>query len=285
MFTKKVILFAVGSMFVAGATLASNVSFGQRAARWIAQNMDFIGPISGLVNAVVRAPDANRSHPVLSFQTDRSGSSTDGFRGGNSLQIAAYDAKYGVTQAAMTGTVDNSRSIVQQSGAQNTGGSLMSPGGGAVQFNGQVGDNQSNLNALAKSFLRDAKGVDSSDLLALLNSKGGSAGDFSTINIPSIVGNSLDKNSAADIPQILAAATNGDPLVSGAATNGQDNAQNGGTGTNTAAGTTAAKPQSAATNNPVSAKVPLPGVAGLLLIGLFSMVAGARTRANRHKAK
>lgn len=285
MFTKKVILFAVASMFAAGATLASNVSFGQRAARWIAQNMDFIGPISGLVNAVVRAPDANRNNPVLSFQTDRSGSSSDGFRAGNALQIAAYDAKYGVTQAAMSGTVDNSRSIAVQAGTQNTGGSLMSPGGGAIQFNGQVGDNQSNLNALAKSFLRDAKGIDSSDLLALLNSKGGSAGDFSTINIPSIVGSSLDKNSAADIPQILAAATNGDPLVAGAATNGQDNAQNGGAGATAAAGTTAAKPQSAATDNPASAKVPLPGAAGLLLIGLFSMVAGARTRTNRRNVK
>ena len=283
MFTKKVVIFAVGSMFAAGATLASNVSFGQRAARWIAQNMDFIGPISGLVNAVVRAPDANRNNPVLSFQIDRSGSSPDNFRVGNPLQIAAYDAKYGVTQAAMSGTIDNSRSVVAQSGGQNTGGSLVSSGGGAIQFSGQVGDNQSNLNALAKSFLRDAKGVDNTDLLALLNSKGGAAGDFSTINIPSIVGNSLDKNSAADIPQILAAATNGDPLVSGSATGGQDASQNG--GQNTDAGTTTPKPQGAATTNPVTAKVPLPGAAALLLIGLFGMLAGNRTRSSRRSIK
>ena len=280
MFTKKVIIFAVGSMFAAGATLASNVSFGQRAARWIAQNMDFIGPISGLVNAVVRAPDANRNNPVLSFQTERSGSTVGNFRTGNALQVAAYDAKYGVTQAAMSGTIDNSRSVVAQSNGQNTAGSLMSSGGEAIQFGGQVGDNQSNLNALAKSFLRDAKSTDSSDLLAMLNSKGGQVGDFSVINVPAIVSNSLDKNSAADIPPIPVAGTNVDPVLPGSAAGDQANGQNG------AAGTTAPKPQATSiASNTATAKVPLPGVAGLLLIGLFSMVAGSRSRSSRRFVK
>ena len=275
MFTKKVILFAAGSMFAAGATLASNVSFGQRAVRWIADNMDFIGPISGLVNAVVRAPESNRNNPVMSFQTDKSSGSLDNFRAGNALQVAAYDARYGVTQAALSGTIDNSRSIVAQSSNQNTAGTLMS-GGGAVQFGGQVGDNQSNLNALAKSFLRDAKGIDNSELWALLNSKGGSSGDFTTINVPSIAGNTLDKNSAsAEIPQILAAATNGDPLASGTSTGGQA-----ATGNGTAATAATATTQANAATTPGPSKVPLPGVLGLLMIGLASMVVGARARRN-----
>ena len=274
MFTKKVILFAVGSMFAAGATLASNVSFGQRAARWIADNLDFVGPISGLVNAVVRAPESNRNNPVMAFQTDRSGSSADNFRGSNPLQIAAYDTRYGVSQAALSGTIDNSRAIVvSQVGGQNTGGTLMSSGG-AVQFGGQVGDNQSNLNALAKSFLRDAKGVDNSELWSLLNSKGGSAGNFSTINVPSIADNA--GSSAADIPQILAAATNGDPVTSGSsATGGQNAGQTPGANGTTATG---AKPQSANANDPAPSKVPLPSVLGLLVVGLISMAAGIRSK-------
>jgi PEP-CTERM motif len=50
----KIVFFAAASLVATGMTLASNVSFGQRAGKALADMFDIMGPVSGLVAGIVR---------------------------------------------------------------------------------------------------------------------------------------------------------------------------------------------------------------------------------------
>jgi hypothetical protein len=219
MVSKKFVFFAISSMFVAGATLASNVSFGQRASRWVSQNMDFMGPISGLVNAVVRSADFGRNNPVLSFQVQGESSVGSALRAGQATEIAAYRGQYGNYSA--TGTDNSGGYIGQLAGdrlsERQAANSLLS-GGLASRFQGIVGDNDSAINRLAKDFLRKGSLADEKDLWSILNGTGGlkQVGEITAFSVGSSTA-SGPSSATSDIPMILAAATNGDSLVSSTA--------------------------------------------------------------------
>jgi hypothetical protein len=263
MVSKKFVFFAVGSMFVAGATLASNVSFGQRAARWVSQNMDFMGPVSGLVHAVVRSADFGRNNPVLSFQVQGEPSVGSALRAGQATEIAAYRGQYGSYSA--TGA-DNTGGYVGQLAGDRTSerqaANALLAGGAATLFQGIVGDNDSAINRLAKDFLRKGSLSDEKDLLSMLNGAGAvkQVGEINAFSIGSTTA-SGPSSATSDIPMILAAATNGDSLVSSTAVVGtaMESQQ-----------LTPTKPNAAATTQRVG-EVPAPGSLILLAAGLLAI--------------
>jgi hypothetical protein len=220
MVSKKFVFFAVSSMFVAGATLASNVSFGQRAARWVSQNMDFMGPVSGLVHAVVRSADFGRQNTVLSFQVQGESSVGSALRAGQATEIAAYRGQYGNYSA--TGGTDSSGGYAGQLAgdrlSERQAANALLGGGSASRFQGIVGENDSALNRLAKDFLRKGSLADEKDLWNILNGAGATkqVGDITAFSVGGTTANS-PSTASSDIPMILAAATNGDSLVSSTA--------------------------------------------------------------------
>jgi hypothetical protein len=63
----RIAFFAAASLIATGMTLASNVSFGQRAGKILADAFDFIGPISSLVSGIVRPMESNPTRTVGSY--------------------------------------------------------------------------------------------------------------------------------------------------------------------------------------------------------------------------
>jgi hypothetical protein len=60
----RIAFFAAASLIATGMTLASNVSFGQRAGKFLAEAFEFMGPISSLVSGIVRPMEANQTRTV-----------------------------------------------------------------------------------------------------------------------------------------------------------------------------------------------------------------------------
>jgi PEP-CTERM motif len=217
MVSKKFVIFAVGSMFAAGATLASNVSFGQRASRWVAENMEFMGPISGLVNAVVRNNEYNNRKPILGYQTGNPEFNSGSIRASQPLELAAFRSAAGQEFFAGGAYSDKARSIPSID-PQNPR-ALIAGGSGGITFSNIVGDNNSELNDLAKRFLRKGTSFDD-DLLGLLGGKGGlTAGQISVNDL----GGAPAASGDSDIPTLLAAATNGNSLLSSSSLLGSAN--------------------------------------------------------------
>jgi hypothetical protein len=73
---KSVVIFAAVSMTVAGVTLASNVSLGKRAGAMLAEVFEFVGPMSGLINALVKPNDPPAKRAIVSFEPESPVSST-----------------------------------------------------------------------------------------------------------------------------------------------------------------------------------------------------------------
>ncbi len=285
MVNKKFVVFAIGSMFVAGATLASNVNFGQRAFRWASANLDFVGPISGLVNAVVKPNDFQRQRPILSFQVDEP-RSTNSIGSNTAFEVAAYDSRLGGKRNS-TFARDEQGSGKPEGAKERRDPNGVIASGAAGVFTNTVGSNNSRINSLAADFLKNgSNGVDK-DISAILNSRGVFSGEL-TVIAPIGAGTAI-ADSAADIPMILAAATNGEPLVTAAVTGapGQNSVNNTpGTTTNTTQNgtTTTTTTTTVAPNKPAVvvtvAKVPLPGALGLMGLGLIALVSVTR-RSNK----
>ncbi len=257
MISKKIALFAIGSMFAAGATLASNVTFGQRAVRWVAESFDFVGPM-GAALGVVRAPEYDRKAPIMGFQVGSAAGGSVMASSGQPLEIAAYDPKYGLSRQALA-----VRALNDQGKAVGTDGASTESNinlAGKIRFSNIVGDNASSINNLAKSFLRNGSLVDEKDVLNLSRSidpvKGGFTGAIGGLNPIS--------TDSSDVISILAAATNGNPLVSGGVT-GQTNTAN-----------QTVTPSTAVPTAPATGTVPVPGVLGLMAIGLAAWVSSRR---------
>jgi hypothetical protein len=60
----RIAFFAAASLIATGMTLASNVSFGQRAGKILAEAFEFMGPISSLVSGIVRPMEANQARTI-----------------------------------------------------------------------------------------------------------------------------------------------------------------------------------------------------------------------------
>jgi hypothetical protein len=63
----RIAFFAAASLIATGMTLASNVSFGQRAGKFLADAFEFMGPISSLVSGIVRPMETNPTRTVGTY--------------------------------------------------------------------------------------------------------------------------------------------------------------------------------------------------------------------------
>jgi hypothetical protein len=66
----RIAFFTAASLIAMGMALASNVSFGQRAGKLIADTLDFMGPVSGLVAGIVRPSDNSQVRPIGNYAND-----------------------------------------------------------------------------------------------------------------------------------------------------------------------------------------------------------------------
>lgn len=67
----KIAFFTAASLIATGMTLASNVSFGQRAGKILADALEFMGPVSGLVAAIIRPTDENRQRQTGNYDSGK----------------------------------------------------------------------------------------------------------------------------------------------------------------------------------------------------------------------
>ena len=75
---KALVIFTASSMFATGISLASNISFGHKMAAFLSDTFEFVGPMSGLVKALVMHTDVPRARVIPNFQDGMPSSSQSG---------------------------------------------------------------------------------------------------------------------------------------------------------------------------------------------------------------
>jgi hypothetical protein len=70
---KTLVIFATTSMLATGVSLASNISIGQKMAAFLSNTFEFVGPMSGLVYALVKPASENVAPVIPNFQDGISG--------------------------------------------------------------------------------------------------------------------------------------------------------------------------------------------------------------------
>jgi hypothetical protein len=78
---KALVIFTATSMFATGISLASNISFGHKMAAFLSDSFEFVGPMSGLVKALVKHTDAPKARVIPNFQDGMSSPSQSGNQG------------------------------------------------------------------------------------------------------------------------------------------------------------------------------------------------------------
>jgi hypothetical protein len=163
----RIAFFTAASLVAMGMALASNVSFGQRAGKFIADTLDFMGPVSGLVAGIVRPSDNSQVKPVGNYASDFSFDSTS----------------RGMRAQAMEPTLmigNSSQSVFQEGSPQSrkSGGYEIQPGGPNVPASVGAGNAfgklppASLLDALAKG-APNALTKERDDVWAFMNSRPG----------------------------------------------------------------------------------------------------------------
>jgi hypothetical protein len=66
----RIAFFAAASLVATGMTLASNVSFGQRAGKFLADALDVMGPISSLMSGIVKPNLEKQARPTGDYALD-----------------------------------------------------------------------------------------------------------------------------------------------------------------------------------------------------------------------
>jgi hypothetical protein len=66
----RIAFFAAASLVATGMTLASNVSFGQRAGKFLADALDVMGPISSLMSGIVKPNLDKQARPTGDYALD-----------------------------------------------------------------------------------------------------------------------------------------------------------------------------------------------------------------------
>lgn len=135
---KALVIFAASSMLATGVSLASNVSFGQKIAAFLSEAFEFVGPVSGLVNALVKHNDAPKTPVIPNFEDGLSipkslvANSSNGAAAGTlrvaelvkspTLVVTQYDSARSSKSIGFDGFADTSRhSIAGNSNRLDTG--------------------------------------------------------------------------------------------------------------------------------------------------------------------
>jgi hypothetical protein len=296
---KALVIFAASSMLATGVSLASNVSFGHKMAAFLSEAFEFVGPISGLVNALVKHPDTPKTRVIPTFQDGISGPQ----HGGNTGQPPNI-AKPPLSGAGLAPTPAQVLSGADMSGAahysslssrNHTDTSEHSLGSGAHHSNfGSIaqaitekGDNAvlANLGKSLQGKFQDSTNGSGKDVWASLMNKPELAPTKLALNIErshkqedagariaqSITNQGHTQNAASEAASILneAAADQGTTGSSGADLSTASQMTS----------TALAQVNTPANTNP--GKVPLPGTLQLMLLGLVS---AATLRSTKNKA-
>jgi hypothetical protein len=264
MANKKLIFFATCSMVVSGLTLASNVTLADKLGRFIADAFQFEGPISGLVQALVRSQDQNGDKPVISFQVQ-------GVR-----EVAVDGSAAAAVVIPMTGPNAAPSSVAAAGGAGDMVQRREVPKTGGPTGQPLIAVGPGNNSEVFIPKQRVLKGMGNGDVTATLV---GDRPDGPTGNLKfNAVGNPLGGAGAVEIPafgvsaqaevqMVLAAVTNGDVIGGVAVAEATDDP-----GATAQAITEQAVQPSVRTTNAV-AGVPVPASALLIALGFGVFVA------------
>ncbi len=313
---KSVVIFAAVSMTVAGVTLASNVSLGKRAGAMLAEVFEFVGPMSGLINALVKPNDPPAKRAIVSFEPESPVSSTLALS--NSAQRGKSASPFELPlwqsmSAANTALFnDPSRSAESGSRARESSaresvqvlaeGPAVSPI--TLAANGQSGNaiQTAEKLALMDNVLKSLTGggpaslqktddvwafmtqrpsaLDSSVGALAANSERASKESVGQVTIPSLAANGLTSSTSAlsgsDAGQILSKANE-----AASASSGNTGSPGSGSAATGASGTQTGSPTDNAqpsANKSTVAKVPLPGTLALILLGMGAVGLGAYQR-------
>jgi hypothetical protein len=117
----KIVFFAAASLVATGMTLASNVSFGQRAGKALADMFDIMGPVSGLVAGIVRPSDEGTGRQTGTYAA---GLPLDGLTSGQASYQSSYQpARYQgvVATSAFIGTAPAAEVLQQGNNGRRKG--------------------------------------------------------------------------------------------------------------------------------------------------------------------
>lgn len=115
----KIAFFLASSLIATGMTLASNVSFGQRAGRFLADAFEFVGPVSGLFSSIVKSGGDRVARATLDFTPE---SLKAGFHNNSYVNSASYDqnaaliGSHAGTFSATSGFISSANSANPASG-------------------------------------------------------------------------------------------------------------------------------------------------------------------------
>jgi hypothetical protein len=277
---KALVIFAASSMFATGVSLASNVSFGQKMASFLSETFEFVGPMSGLINALVKHTDAPKTPVIPNFQEgllSGVGQIADNGRQGSGIAVVksptllteagkligsanyANANSYAVNQlnALSSGSrIDDSGSVaraITESGDSavlaNLGKSLQ----GRFQEVGIAGSKQDVwANLMSKPELAPTK-------LAMNIDRTNKQEDAGSRIAQSVTAQGLNQTAAATAASILSEAN----ALQGTSTSGT-------TTQPTASQITPVVLAQATNTSATSGKVPVPGGLSLILIGLLA---------------
>jgi hypothetical protein len=261
---KTLVIFAASSMLATGVSLAANVSFGQRLAGYWSEAFEFMGPISGLVHALVKPNDKPKARVQTNFQE---GLSTPA-HGLSSAQVTTGPGRASALtaqaahQAQESGSADSSRYALNLAAIQGGSSLTAHSGHGISQAISDSGDNRllSQMGKSMRSSLSDIAGnaVRAETWSSLLNQR-------SLGGKPLGANPDLSNKQVSPDQQVAQTLSNLDQIPS---TNGI----NDGTSSGTAGQINAAMmtPSSGTGANSTSGNVPLPGGLSLVLLGALA---------------
>jgi hypothetical protein len=313
---KSVVIFAAVSMTVAGVTLASNVSLGKRAGAMLAEVFEFVGPVSGLINALVKPNDPPAKRAIVSFEPESpvSGSlalSNSAVRGKSASPFelplwqsmsAANTALFNDPSRSVESGSRSKESTARESVQVLAEGPAVSPitlaasgqSGNAIQTAEKLALMDNVLKSLTGGgpaslqktddvwafMTQRPSALDSSVGALAANSERASKESVGQVTIPSLAANGLTTSTSAlsgpDAGQILSKASEAASVSSGSA----GSSTSGSASTGSSGSQAGSQPDNAQTtaNKSSVAKVPLPGTLALILLGMGAVGLGAYQR-------
>ncbi len=283
---KALVIFAASSMLATGVSLASNVSFGQKLAAFLSEAFEFVGPVSGLVHALVKHNDAPKTPVIPNFEDGLSipkSLANSGPQGGaaGSLRVAELvrSPSLSVTQyeSAKSSKFIGSDSYAILSPHSIAGNSNRMDAGSVARAITENGENTvlANLGKSLQGRFQDSSlTAASQDVWSNLMSKPG----LEPTKLALVTERSnKQEDSGAKIAQSLtvqgltlnAASTAANILNEAIASQGTSAEDNGGQAT--ASQITPTVLAQVATTSPSTSKVPTPGGLPLFLIGIALM--------------
>jgi hypothetical protein len=284
---KSFAIFAAVSMTAAGVTLASNVTLSKRAGELVADLFEFVGPVSGLIGALVKPNDPPAQKIIVSFEPESpvSGSlplannRVRSPKGASPFELPLWQSMASANTALFSDPTKTADAVRKPSGSATESVQVLAEGPSVSPITiatgnapGSASENAERL-ALLDTVLKSvaaggpASLQKSDDVWAFMTSRPGAVD--SGLGMLAMNGQRVSKEIVGEVA-IPSMPANG---FSGAANSPAGTAGSGGSPNGAAPATTPAT-----TTTSTTGKVPLPGTLALLAVGLAGALLGARSR-------